>query len=136
MLNRDQIAHEYMQALLSREATNLFHDEDFCCEVANDCFDLADAMIAEAQKRKNVERPAVVGDGWIDIEDRLPEDGQQVLIYSKETHIASATYRKAMPEIGCDKDDWGGWFSDEMYEPNVTHWQPLPNPPIQSGNNV
>ena len=122
MLNRDQIAHEYIQAILSRESTSLFRDEDFCLELANNCFNLADAMIAEAEKRKSTERPSVVGDGWISVEDRLPEDGQQVLIYSEETYIASATYREAKPKIGCDKDDGSGWFSDEVYGPNVTHW--------------
>ncbi|WP_269914041.1 DUF551 domain-containing protein [Acinetobacter sp. HY1485] len=133
MLNRDQIAHEYMLEIIKADRPISM---DGIEKIAENCFVLADAMIAEAQKRKNTERPAVIGDDWISVEEQLPEDGQQVLIYSKETHIASAAYRKAMPEIGCDKDDWSGWFSDEVDEPNVTHWQPLPNLPIQSGNNV
>ena len=136
MLNRDQLAHQYLQAILSREATTPFFDKDFCCSAANDCFDLADAMIAEAQKRKNVERPAVVGDGWISVWDKLPADGYQVLIYSKETSITSACYRKAVPDIGLDCDDWSGWFSDEVFEPHVTHWQPLPDKPALSDKNV
>lgn len=100
-LNRDQIAHEY---ILSGVATTV-----------HSAFQLADAMIAEAQKRKDVERPAVVGDGWIRVEDRLPSDGDVVLCFFEYGDSTSIEIYE---------------FSMKHYKNNcITHWQQLPNPP-------
>lgn len=106
MLNRDQIAHEY---ILSGVATTV-----------HSAFQLADAMIAEAQKRKNTERPAVVGDGWIYIKDQKPKEGQSVAIYfgliNEEVNIVS----------------YITWTNKEYsFKGNINYiaWQPLPSPP-------
>ena len=50
---------------------------------------------------------------WISVEDRLPEERKRVLVYN-EGGITIA-WR--------DKGEWDDIFL------NVTHWQPLPEPP-------
>ena len=70
-------------------------------------FRLADAMIAEAEKRTDKERPAILSD-WISVKDRLPEFDLNVLVFYTDESV-SVDY---LP------------FSED-----VTHWQPLPNPP-------
>lgn len=94
-------------------------------------FAMAELFLEEAQKRKNIERPTVLGNEWISVADRLPHDGQQVLIHAEKIGTNSATYHE--PCFG-DNEKWLGWFSDEMPEPNVTHWQPLPLPPLKNDN--
>ena len=117
MLNRDDIAHEYAKELLRQNRTLQIDD------VSSISFDLADAMIAEAQKRKSTERPSVVGDGWISVEDQVPHKTQPVLVFGKKIQITSAWYH---PD--CNKK-WTGWFSSEVEHPEITHWQPLPQAP-------
>jgi len=60
-------------------------------------------------------------DDWISVKDRLPEEGQKVL----------------MREPDYDVDEEGrfidGHFDDYIGELNddvVTHWQPLPGDPV------
>jgi hypothetical protein len=57
---------------------------------------------------------------WIPVSDRLPEDGQSVVVFwSKYRQVGEAVF---------GKDE--GWFSTDRggcYE--VSHWMPLPAPP-------
>lgn len=61
-------------------------------------------------------------DGWISVEDRLPEG--KCLVYLEEEllniRIHSANFHPNITMIG-------GNF--EFDAPKVTHWQPLPQPP-------
>ena len=55
---------------------------------------------------------------WISVEDRLPEDDDDVLIFSNERVIF----------VGCYKN--GQWISYSLYAIYgnvVTHWMPLPS---------
>ena len=52
-------------------------------------------------------------DKWIPVSERLPEEGQEVLIYSKHDWVIADTYNGP----------------HEPWEKSVTHWQPLPQPP-------
>lgn len=78
-------------------------------------FELTDEYLERANK--NTERPAVIADNWISVEDRLPKDFSEVL--------------------GCACDDnvlVAYWSGEEWYSPsdallNITHWQALPSPP-------
>ena len=60
---------------------------------------------------------------WISVEERLPEDGVEVIVHSDRfggsTH--TAYYRHARQE----------WFEHNGVRliPNVWHWMPLPAPP-------
>lgn len=105
MLNRDQIAHEY---ILSGVATTV-----------HSAFQLADSMIAEAQKRKNVERPAVVGDGWISVYEQTSPNMVSVLTISNKNTV----------KIGSHDGFYWDFDSTSRHKQTVTHWQPLPQAP-------
>ncbi|EGO8937019.1 DUF551 domain-containing protein [Escherichia coli] len=70
----------------------------------------------------------VTPDGWISCSERVPEDGQHVIILCDGAFVLYAQYR-------------GGEFFDvvrngeEFFETqsrNVTHWMPLPEPPQEA----
>ncbi|EFN5183939.1 DUF551 domain-containing protein [Escherichia coli] len=64
-------------------------------------------------------------DGWISCSERMPEDGQHVIILCDSAFVLYAQYRD------------GEFFDvvrngEEFFETqsrNVTHWMPLPEPP-------
>ena len=62
--------------------------------------------------------------GWISVQDRLPDNGQDVLAYlndGEETRVAPCNYAN------------GVWFDCVMNcvvtLHHITHWMPLPEPP-------
>lgn len=61
---------------------------------------------------------------WISVEERLPELGDDVLIYSLGTAVVAH-------RIGPDEEPTAySWITDdEQIIPYVTDWQPLPEPP-------
>jgi len=64
--------------------------------------------------------PTAPSDAWISVDDRLPDDIQDVLVYGSEykyNNIKTAFY----------DDGWKGINS--MFLKSITHWQPLPSPP-------
>lgn len=68
----------------------------------------------------------VTPDGWISCSERMPDDGQHVIILCDGAFVLYAQYRD------------GEFFDivrngDEFFETqsrNVTHWMPLPEPPL------
>ena len=70
---------------------------------------------------------------WISVEDRLPEtdiengfdSSEDVLIYGK-----SAFFGEYMVTVGWinDKKEWQFIYPENDMQ-NITHWQPLPEPP-------
>jgi len=67
-------------------------------------------------------------DGWIAVGDRLPEEEQFVLAYRPFAHLKPAADRnvRCLMFRGLDVPFSIGGF-DGTHE--VTHWQPLPQPP-------
>lgn len=67
---------------------------------------------------------------WIPVSEQLPELGERVLVYcgqyNTEKHVRHIAYRKKTAE-GLLWVHYYGWHSLE----DVTHWQPLPEPPIE-----
>ncbi|HDS0823775.1 DUF551 domain-containing protein [Escherichia coli] len=71
----------------------------------------------------------VIPDGWISCSERMPDDGQHVIILCDGAFVLYAQYRD------------GEFFDivrngDEFFETqsrNVTDWMPLPEPPEQDG---
>ena len=80
--------------------------------------------IMEIAMRKAGNSP-VTPDGWISCSERMPEDGQHVIILCDGAFVLYAQYRD------------GEFFDvvrngDEFFETqsrNVTHWMPLPESP-------
>ena len=62
------------------------------------------------------------GPRWISVEERLPEDYEDVVIIMRNG--ASSWYRVAYREYGGWSFGGGRRVTDE-----VTHWMPLPEPP-------
>ena len=86
--------------------------------------------IAEYLQRHFATTPSVKAEGWVSVEDGLPEDGEDVLCISKSINCpVLSNYNNSAFEVKkypCP--------SDRVliaYWEDVTHWQPLPNPPKQ-----
>jgi len=65
-------------------------------------------------------------EGWISVEDRLPEVGELILMYRESTAIPDG-YFASTGAYGFFKE--GVWGNEEKDDWIVTHWQPLPAPP-------
>ena len=59
---------------------------------------------------------------WISVKDRMPEDGQEVIVYSPDEDVQSGV---------CYFEDYGfqGDCNLRSILVNITHWMPLPEPP-------
>lgn len=72
--------------------------------------------------------------GWISIDDRLPDDGQEVLIsWNGETRIAIADLvpdGRALFSFRFEALDDEEWSAIYRYSGDIKFWQPLPPPPI------
>lgn len=57
---------------------------------------------------------------WISVKDRLPEEYKDVLAFGDEGLIIAQYYGEYL----------GGWATSiNKSTDNITHWQPLPEPP-------
>ena len=63
---------------------------------------------------------------WISVKERLPDEGQMVLIASHCPYVDNdeVTICHAQYSESGYFDDFGFTFNEQ-----VTHWMPLPNPP-------
>lgn len=92
----------------------------------DDPIDLAMAI------RKGPDMPTVQGgnspvtpDGWISCSERMPDDGQHVIIICDGAFVLYAQYRDGeFFDVVRDGDEFF-----ETQSRNVTHWMPLPEPP-------
>jgi len=61
---------------------------------------------------------------WIDVNEKLPERGEPVLVYGSRGGIYTAVYGNR----GGFSNQWWKLNSNSHYC-NPTHWMPLPEPP-------
>jgi hypothetical protein len=68
------------------------------------------------------------GDGWVKVEERLPENNQAVLAFSTLYGVCKVVF---------EGDQWTAQMPDQYSEETalaqVTHWRALPSPPTQDG---
>jgi hypothetical protein len=71
---------------------------------------------------------------WISVKDKLPEFGQEVIVFCpKSRHIVTALARFCRYE-GDVKFYWDNYYPMDGFthvQDAVTHWQKLPEPPKQ-----
>ena len=70
----------------------------------------------------------LTNDNWISVEDRLPDDNELVLVCTKDNvmFVCSLVIANAFASLKNSKV-WED--NDGYYVSDVTHWQPLPEPP-------
>ena len=65
-------------------------------------------------------------DTWVSVKDRLPDEGAWVI---GATTLFNGN--RVAKELFLDCADPVYWLADGDWEREVTHWMPLPSPPVQ-----
>ena len=73
--------------------------------------------MAAGQKERKME--------WIKVEDQIPDEGQDVLLFCYDQIIVGHCSIKRDGRV-----DFWSMHGDKLY-PAPTHWMPLPEPPKQ-----
>jgi hypothetical protein len=69
-------------------------------------------------------------DKWISVKDRLPKEGERVLV---TIEFDKPNFRGERRKISIDKVQCGCWLL-EWADETITHWQPLPDLPKELRN--
>lgn len=67
-------------------------------------------------------------DGWVSVEERLPEDKKTVLAWSG-SQVVACSYNKVSKTFERYSNSIDGDRCYNYVYSNTTYWQPLPNPP-------
>lgn len=90
---------------------------------------IEDCMLHDIFPRIIDDEPTIEAEpvnGWISVEDRLPDDKERYLICTENERIYIAYYQP----IGDKFSDYEPfWQGSSCRFTSVTHWQPLPKPP-------
>lgn len=79
--------------------------------------------------------------GWVSVKDKLPEPEQDVLVIAhgwsgRLLYIGSYQRMEAetswLTGVTSKASDWSLWGWSYLREPEVTHWMPLPEPPMSA----
>lgn len=79
--------------------------------------------------------------GWISVKDKLPEPEQDVLVIAhgwSDRLLYIGSYQRMEAEtswltgVTSKASDWSLWGWSYLREPEVTHWMPLPEPPMSA----
>lgn len=80
----------------------------------------------------------VTAQEWISVNDRLPDDEQEVLVIAHGwdgrlvyvgSHKRVEAQKSWLTGITNKSSEWSLWGWSYLKEPMVTHWMPLPQPP-------
>ncbi len=94
------------------------------CEIVMKEAGVASVRFACADAADAIDELQAAVPKWISVEERLPEPGQGVLVYDDCGYmsVADYTHDKHFPTVY-------EFHVNGEYEPGVTHWMPLPEPP-------
>ena len=98
--------------------TYAYYDDDIPLQVAT-ALDMAISALRAQQEQES--KPT---NGWISVQDRLPEVGGYVVCIAKRN-----PFSRFMPMVA--RIEKNGWVNPitEQYISEATHWMPLPEPP-------
>ena len=99
--------------------TYAYYDDDIPLQVAT-ALDMAISVLRAQQEQES--KPL---NGWISVQDRLPDYFTSVLVWCPGNKCIYAAYRNARQEWYTFDDTIAGHVVVNM----VTHWMPMPNPP-------
>ena len=99
--------------------TYAYYDDDIPLQVAT-ALDMAISALRAQQEQES--KPL---NGWISVQDRLPDYFTSVLVWCPGNKCIYAAYRNARQEWYTFDDTIAGHVVVNM----VTHWMPMPNPP-------
>ena len=105
------------------------HDAVKCeqCPYQPEC-DLPFGDIVEADALALIQQLEAQVPKWVSVKERLPE----------KTITACLTYADGRAQVADwthDKWGWDWWFYvDGEYDPEITHWMPLPEQPKENSN--
>ncbi|MGO1500799.1 MAG: DUF551 domain-containing protein [Marinobacter sp.] len=74
----------------------------------------------------SADKQAVSVQGWISVDDQLPDADLQVLVYSPVSDDLEFDYLDVCADTGDE------WFAGDTGR-YITHWMPLPEPPKEQG---
>lgn len=66
---------------------------------------------------------------WISVNEKLPNDLQQVLTIDRRGHFELAVYKSQGQKCVKTYRYFPAFVIDKDYDCKPTHWQPLPSPP-------
>lgn len=91
---------------------------------------LKSGMYANKEQLNQAWNKRTPPDNWVSVRDGFPEEGEKVLFCFKSGYIGTADHKEG-----------GFYYSEDEKEEkytlryaNVTHWQPLPEPPKENKN--
>jgi hypothetical protein len=68
--------------------------------------------------------------GWISVSERLPDEDEEVLVWCSEAERFDVVWQKYI-DVAWQHN--GTWYNNQFTYPEVSHWQPLPEPPKVEG---
>jgi hypothetical protein len=71
--------------------------------------------------------PSVKADGWVSVEERLPEKGERVIVCT-DNWVVACCYINIHGE-------WKMAYDSSLFHGKITHYQPLPAPPNVNNKN-
>lgn len=108
---KEQLEQEKQEAIMSTDL-GMCHTEfeTGVGEIYTDYDETSRKMFAKGYRKQE----------WISVDERLPNEAESVLAYG-ETGICFATRYE------------GDWLTPMIYPGELTHWMPLPEPPMMKG---
>jgi hypothetical protein len=98
----------------AKSAFSEFNLEYQICENEDLCIKMFESGIKHAREAQ-----------WIPVSERLPEESGRYLCYVKEINDLGISYFQWNCAFNKNDTSW----SDKLVRMEVTHWQPLPEPP-------